>query len=668
MCDFIVLRGFRLSEQEQQKLGQDDQTCGQSGGTVKSVSSYYRFVPGVSYSYGEKPYSEIAGAVPSSFSDDDRQYIKEYTYNTNGQCTGEKTSTSDGVTRTSSTYVNTVDSVTYGSVSTTTDERGLVTRYFYDTATGNVTSTVAPDGTALVYTYDGYGNLTGVDTALYNATELTGTDLASVEYEYSSDNGLLNAIDTDTTRYTFSYNVFGQMEDISVGSTTLVDYILNDYNGKVSKMYYGNGASVRYVYDTLDRVSEVWYAESATADEVKVYTYAYDASGRLVRYTDHARNEQYTYLYTPTGLLYSTQISDLGEAYTYRTNQYRYDKKNRVVKKYSSFEFANHGSANGFYTFAYSYGYDPTDQYVSTISAGALADKGYHATIRRDDLMRLSGKMFVLRDLKTSKNLVTNQVTYTYLDGANGSTTGLVKSYQTLINGSGTTYNLTYDVNGNITSVSRGNYLIARYTYDDLGQLVREDNREKNYTYYYTYDKAGNILYKEAFSLMMNGEDLSDKTPVYTNVYTYGNANWGDLLTSYKGHTITYDAIGNPLTYYGRTAYTFTWKNGRQLATATANGKTLSFTYNADGIRTAKTVDGVTHTYTLDGGRIVAEEWGDNYLVYLYDESGSPVGMCYRKSSDFETAFTRYFFEKDLFGNIVAVYNEAGTKVANYCY
>ena len=42
--------------------------------------------------------------------------------------------------------------------------------------------------------------------------------------------------------------------------------------------------------------------------------------------------------------------------------------------------------------------------------------------------------------------------------------------------------------------------------------------------------------------------------------------------------------------------------------------------------------------------------------------------MCYRKSSDFETAFTRYFFEKDLFGNIVAVYNEAGTKVANYCY
>ena len=69
-----------------------------------------------------------------------------------------------------------------------------------------------------------------------------------------------------------------------------------------------------------------------------------------------------------------------------------------------------------------------------------------------------------------------------------------------------------------------------------------------------------------------------------------------------------------------------------------------------------------------NGGRIVAEEWGDNYLIYLYDESGSPIGMYYRKSSDFETAFTRYFFEKDLFGSIVAVYSETGTKVASYCY
>ena len=42
--------------------------------------------------------------------------------------------------------------------------------------------------------------------------------------------------------------------------------------------------------------------------------------------------------------------------------------------------------------------------------------------------------------------------------------------------------------------------------------------------------------------------------------------------------------------------------------------------------------------------------------------------MCYRKNSYGATVFDRYFFEKDLFGNIVAVYNDSGTKVASYCY
>ena len=122
------------------------------------------------------------------------------------------------------------------------------------------------------------------------------------------------------------------------------------------------------------------------------------------------------------------------------------------------------------------------------------------------------------------------------------------------------------------------------------------------------------------------------------------------------------------MTYYGRTAYTFTWKNGRQLATATANGKSLSFTYNDQGMRLTKTVDGVTHTYSLDGDRIVAEEWGNQLLVYFYDDAGLPMGMMYRNSSYADKQFDYYLYEKDVFGNIIAIYNASGTKVASYCY
>lgn len=34
--------------------------------------------------------------------------------------------------------------------------------------------------------------------------------------------------------------------------------------------------------------------------------------------------------------------------------------------------------------------------------------------------------------------------------------------------------------------------------------------------------------------------------------YGYAETGWKDLLTSYNGQTITYDEIGNPLTYRAR--------------------------------------------------------------------------------------------------------------------
>ena len=62
-----------------------------------------------------------------------------------------------------------------------------------------------------------------------------------------------------------------------------------------------------------------------------------------------------------------------------------------------------------------------------------------------------------------------------------------------------------------------------------------------------------------------------------------------DLLTAYDGHSISYDAIGNPTTWYDGAA--MTWTNGRRLATisATNDQAALSFTYNSDGLRLTKT-------------------------------------------------------------------------------
>ena len=94
----------------------------------------------------------------------------------------------------------------------------------------------------------------------------------------------------------------------------------------------------------------------------------------------------------------------------------------------------------------------------------------------------------------------------------------------------------------------------------------------------------------------------------------------------------------------------------------------MSFTYNSDGIRTSKTVNGVTHTYYLNGNLIMAEQWEDKLIVYLYDASGAPIGMMYRTTSYAEGSWDTFWYEKNLFGDIVSIYNELGTKVATYTY
>ena len=116
---------------------------------------------------------------------------------------------------------------------------------------------------------------------------------------------------------------------------------------------------------------------------------------------------------------------------------------------------------------------------------------------------------------------------------------------------------------------------------------------------------------------------------------------------------ITYDAQGNPISYLG---HTLTWEKGRQLKSFDSN----TYTYNANGIRTSKTVAGIKHTYTLDGTKILREVWGENTLVPLYDNEDSVCGIIYNDEP--------FYFQKNLQGDIIAVVNTTAEVVARYSY
>ena len=63
-------------------------------------------------------------------------------------------------------------------------------------------------------------------------------------------------------------------------------------------------------------------------------------------------------------------------------------------------------------------------------------------------------------------------------------------------------------------------------------------------------------------------------------------------------------------------------------------------------------------TKTQDGEEIV--EHPNHFLVYLYDESGSPIGLQYRTKTYAEGVFDTYYFEKNLYSLLMLLYNPTG--------
>ena len=194
-----------------------------------------------------------------------------------------------------------------------------------------------------------------------------------------------------------------------------------------------------------------------------------------------------------------------------------------------------------------------------------------------------------------------------------------------------------YDDVGNLKEIreSTGDFSkLVEYAYDSQNQLTSEayykSGEAKAYlTYYYTYDTAGNLL---------TVSQKEGDTTTLLQTYTYGDAQWHDLLTAVNGQAITYDASGNPLSYGG---WSFGWQNGRQLKTAskTSDGKTetLEYSYDADGIRTSKTytvetftqLPDYTVTFTADGTTVKTMTVEDGYTLKDSDYPAVPTKTGY---------------------------------------
>ena len=373
-----------------------------------------------------------------------------------------------------------------------------------------------------------------------------------------------------------------------------------------------------------------------TSYEVRSFL-VYDGDGNIVRSIDISGKKEYNYEYEEGRIVRATEadIELNGEIVISKviinTVKYYYDTEGKMTKKVIT---PTSGTAQTIY-------YETNDDNtVVKFSAGGRTVTSHSKT---DSFGRK-----VFDELQLGTDFVSRQFVYhagkvtdTHKEKAKVKSSATTQLVSQIILSNGTTLSYGYDAEERITSVVE-TYTVddtpvtntTLYTYDALGQLLTETvNGEVVNSM--KYDNYGNIIEK-------NGK-----------AYTYGDAKWKDLLTGFDGKAIEYDAQGNPTSYLG---HTLTWEKGRQLKSFDNN----TYTYNANGIRTSKTVNGVLHNYTLDGTKILRETWDGNTLIPLYDNEDSVCGILYNN--------VPYYFIKNLQGDVIAIVDKDAQTVARYSY
>ena len=290
-----------------------------------------------------------------------------------------------------------------------------------------------------------------------------------------------------------------------------------------------------------------------------------------------------------------------------------------------------------------------------------ILNNGKEVTYTYDTLGRLTGKVL---NTTTPLNFA---YTYEVSDRGSGYTTTKVETEQI----GDTTYKYTYDVYGNITCIYKVNSdntetLLCSYVYDNYNQLTTVNDYEHSEQTTYTYNQAGNITRRNRYQ--MNSSWVT--TATLENVrYVYGDSEWKDLLTTYNGQTITYDAIGNPLNY--RDGISLTWQKGRQLASYSDSNNNITYTYDASGMRTGKAVtnsSGATtnYSYVYENGLLQKMTRGSRILEFSYDANGTPVSIKYRSSETANPVY--YYYGINSRGDVTSLYNSDGSVAAIYSY
>ena len=532
---------------------------------------------------------------------------------------------------------------------------GHATTFDYDSR-GNVTKVVNADQQETQLEYEpNFSGVSRITNALNKATTLdydtkgnviqvTNPLQATAFVTRSALGQILHLQLPDLTEppTSFDYDTVGNLKSIT---NPLGQVVRRTYDGasRVTTLAEPRGFTTRLDYDRLNQVTRL------TNSAGGVSTFGYDGNGNLATRTT-AKNQIVTHGYDGMDRLLTT-TDPLNRAFTFgydgignvteltdRKSQltgYAYDTLNRRIS-------VTYGDGS---TLTYAYDaegrlqrmvdsqsgtiewvYDALDRVIQEITPQSSVSYEYDAIGRRTQMV-VNGQA---------------PVTYQYNDA----------NRLTRVEQGSVWAAMTYDVNDRRTSLSYSNGTMTTYTYDQASQVTGITHTGPSGVMdqvTYTYDAAGHQ------TAVMRTNGVGTVLPTTNSSATYDAAN---EQTTFNGATLTYDAKGS-LTSDGTNTYQW---NARDQLIQISGAVTASFTYDALGRRTSKTINGQTTTFVYDGDDIVAEvDSQEGVVSYLR-------GLNIDEPFVRQTSTGNEYYHTDALGSTLVLSNGGGTGTTTYSY
>ena len=446
------------------------------------------------------------------------------------------------------------------------------------------------DNVKIAFEVDNKGRKTGLYVDFKKQWSCTYNDTRG----YNSDKSKYNYLTQTKTLDTGSGNVSVVTERYSSSRPNLCESLT--VNGTLLN-------TVTYYAD--DSLSVRSYL--AEGNKNKYYSYNYDRFNRLTSVVNRVRDTNETiltenYFYNVDGTLWKKQLTGaVSQTYTYSIS--RYWKVKTYSVQFDGFEFR------------------PLKD-VYDRNTGKVIYNGFN---------KIAGEHITYRKVGDHATNMPASIWF----GIGGKKTDNIK-YK-------------YDSCGNICEITQNGHLVARYTYDALNRLIREDNKPLNRTTVVVYDNSGNVVDRCYYPFTEYDVELYPENASSHITYEYE----GNKLVRSIGSaaaTYEYNNLGNPTVYRGKT---LTWKYGTQLT----KYDTTTFEYDGLGRRTKKWNDGKVITFVYDSeDRLIKQ---GSVFEFIYDNMGV-VGFKYYGGT--------YFYRRDAQGNIIAILNSNGGVEATYTY